>query len=87
MLPLRAHSIFDDFFGPKWMSLEDDIRPLFKNKWSRNLDNLMIDEDEEKNIKNGESIRTSSVYTKKNGEESKKTVTSKKTYKDGKAEE
>jgi len=68
MLPLRAHSIFDDFFGNKWMSLEDDIRPLFKNKLSRNLDNLMIDENEEKNIKNGESIRTSSVYTKKNGE-------------------
>lgn len=87
MLPLRAHSIFDDFFGNKWMSLEDDIRPLFKNKLSRNLDNLMIDENEEKNIKNGESIRTSSVYTKKNGEQSKKTVTSKKTYKDGKAEE
>jgi len=65
---LRAHSIFDDFFGNKWMSLEDDIRPLFKNKLSRNLDNLMIDENEEKNIKNGESIRTSSVYTKKNGE-------------------
>ena len=84
---MRAHSIFDDFFGPKWMSLEDDSRPLFKNKWSRNLDNLMIDEDEEKNIKNGESIRTSSVYTKKNGEESKKTEISKKTYKDGKAEE
>lgn len=87
MLPLRAHSIFDDFFGNKWMSLEDDIRPLFKNKLSRNLDNLMIDENEEKNIKNGESIRTSSVYTKKNGEQSKKTLTSKKTYKDGKAEE
>ena len=52
------------------MSLEDDSRPLFKNKWWRNLDNLMIDEDEEKKIKNGESIRTSSVYTKKNGEES-----------------
>ena len=84
---MRAHSIFDDFFGPKWMSLEDDSRPLFKNKWSRNLDNLMIDEDEEKNIKNGESIRTSSVYTKKNGEDSKKTVISKKTYKDGKADE
>jgi hypothetical protein len=86
MLPLRAHSIFDDFFGSKWMSLDDDIRPQFKNKLSRNLDNLMIDENEENNIKNGESIRTSSVYTKKNGEESKKTVTSKKTYKDGKAQ-
>lgn len=84
---MRAHSIFDYSFGPKWMSLEDDSRPLFKNKWSRNLDNLMIDEDEEKNIKNGESIRTSSVYTKKNGEDSKKTVISKKTYKDGKADE
>ncbi len=68
------------------MSLDDDIRPQFKNKLSRNLDNLMIDENEENNIKNGESIRTSSVYTKKNGEESKKTVTSKKTYKDGKAQ-
>lgn len=87
MLPLRAHSIFDDFFGRKWLSLEDeDFKPLLQNKWSRNLDNLMIDENEEKNIKNGESIRTSSVYTKKNGEESRKTVTSKKTFKDGKAQ-
>ena len=38
------------------------------------------------NIKEGESVRTSSVYTKKNGEESRKTVTSKKAYKDGKAQ-
>jgi len=45
MVPLRAHSIFDDFFGNKWLSLNDDefLRPLFHNKWSKNLDNLMVD--------------------------------------------
>jgi hypothetical protein len=32
-------------------------------------------------------IKTSSVYTKKNGQETAKTITSKKTFKDGKANE
>jgi hypothetical protein len=68
MVPIRAHSIFDDFFGNRWTSLEDDdFRPLFHNKWSKNLDNLMLDENEEKEIKEGETVKTSSVYTNKNG--------------------
>lgn len=42
--PLRAHNIFDDFFGSRWLSLEDeDFRPLFHNRWTRDLDRLMID--------------------------------------------
>lgn len=86
MVPVRAHNIFDDFFVNRWLSIEDDeVRPLFQNKWAKNLDNLMLDESEEKDIKEGQTIKTSSVYTNKNGEESKKTVTSKKTIKNGKA--
>lgn len=44
----------------------------------------MIDEDEE-NAKEGETIKTSSYWTNKNGQETGKTVTTKKTVKDGKA--
>lgn len=85
---MRAHNIFDDFFGNKWLSImDDDFRPLLENKWSKKLDNLMIDENEEKNIKEGEVFKTSSVYTNKNGQESRKTVSTKKTFKDGKENE
>ena len=83
MVPVRAHNIFDDFFGNRWMSLEDDFKPLFHNKWSKDLDKMMIDEKDE-NINDGQTIKTSSVWTNKNGEESGKTVTTKKTIKDGK---
>jgi hypothetical protein len=41
----------------------------------------MIDE---KDVKEGETVKTSSVYTNKNGQESKKVVTTKKVIKDGK---
>lgn len=85
MVPMRAHSIFDDFFGKRWLTMEDeDFRPLFQNRWTKNLDNLMIDEGDERNIKDGQTIKTSSVYTNKNGQESKKTVTTKKNFKGGK---
>jgi len=55
MVPLRAHSIFDDFFGPRWLSMrdDDDFRPFAQRKWIRDLDRLMLDEAEERNIKNG----------------------------------
>lgn len=44
MVPMRAHSIFDDFFGSKWLSIDDDgFRPLFHSRWSKKLDNLMLD--------------------------------------------
>jgi len=85
MVPVRAHSIFDDFFGSRLFSLDDDdFRPIFHNKWSRDLDKLMLDEADEKNLKEGQTIKSSSVWTNKNGKETKKTVTSKKTVKDGK---
>ena len=44
----------------------------------------MIDEKDEKDVKEGETVKTSSVYTNKNGQESKKVVTTKKVIKDGK---
>jgi len=86
MVPFRAHSIFDDFFGDRWLSLKDDdlFKPMFRNKWTKNLDKLMIDEDDEKDIKDRQTIKSSSVWTNKNGQESKKAVTIKKTIKNGK---
>lgn len=47
----------------------------------------MIDQGDEKNIKDGQLVKTSSVFTNKNGQESKKTVTTKKNFKGGKAQE
>lgn len=87
--PVRAHSIFDDFFGNRFFSLEpeDEIKPILHKKWSRELDNLMLDEGFEQNAKDGQTVKTSSVYTNKNGVESKKNVTTKKTIKNGKATE
>ena len=40
----------------------------------------------EKSVDNGETIKTSTVYTNNNGVESKKTVTTKKVVKDGRTE-
>lgn len=47
----------------------------------------MLDEDDEKEMKEGHTVKTSSVWTNKNGKESGKTVTTKKTVKDGKTKE
>lgn len=47
----------------------------------------MIDEEDQKNFNEGETIKTSSCWTNKNGQETGKTVTTKKTIKDGKAKE
>ena len=47
----------------------------------------MLDEADEKNVKEGETVKTSSVWTNKNGQESGKTVTTKKVIKDGKTNE
>lgn len=86
--PVRAYNIFDDFFGSRFPSiLDEDFRPFFHNRWSRDLDRLMIDEGEEKNIKDGQTIKTSSVWSNKNGKESGKTITTRTTYKNGKANE
>lgn len=43
----------------------------------------MINEEDEKLIKDGQTIKSSSVYTNKNGQESKKTVTTKRNFKGG----
>ena len=43
----------------------------------------MIDENDER-IKNGETIKTSSVWSNKDGQESRKTVTTKRSVNDGK---
>jgi len=86
MVPFRAHNIFDDFFGNRWISLKDDdiFKPMFQNKWIKNMDRMMIDEGDEKNIKDGQTIKTSSVWTNKNGQECKKLITTKKAIKNGK---
>lgn len=88
MVPMKAHDIFEDFFGNKLSVLDEDFRPMFHTKWVRDLDKMMLDEaDELKGIKEGQSMKTSSVYTIKDGKESGKKVTSKKTIKNGKMRE
>ncbi len=52
----------------------------------KDLDKMMIDE-KEPAVNEGQTIKTSSVYTNKNGQESGKTVTTKKTIKEGKTKE
>ena len=86
MVPVRAHSIFDDFFGNRWGSIEDDFKPMLHSKWSRDLDKMMLDEKDE-DLKEGQTVKTSSVWSNKNGQETGKTVTTKKVVKDGKAKE
>ena len=46
-----------------------------------------MDVEEFNDVKEGESVKTSSVYTNKNGIETKKNVTTKKTVKDGQVKE
>ena len=46
----------------------------------------MLDE-KDQDLKEGQTIKTSSVWNRKNGQESGKTVTTKKVVKDGKAKE
>jgi DnaJ-class molecular chaperone len=87
MVPVRAHSIFDDFFGDRLSLLDDNFRPHFHNRWTRDLDKLMLDEKEEDPAIEGETIKKSSVWSTKNGKETGKTVITKKTVKDGKAKE
>ena len=86
--PIRAHNIFDDYFGSRFPALvEDDFKPFFHNRWTKDLDRMLVVEGEEKNVKEGQTIKTTSVYTNKDGQETAKTITSKKTIKDGKTNE
>lgn len=85
--PLRAHSIFDDFFGSRFPSLiDDDFRPFFHSRWSRDLDRLMLDESEE-GIRDGQTIKTSTVWSNRDGKETQKSITTKRNYKGGRADE
>jgi hypothetical protein len=45
MVPIRAHNIFDEYFGDRWIGLQEDeeFRPIFLSRWRKDLDNLMID--------------------------------------------
>lgn len=86
MAPVKAHTIFEDFFGNRLFNFdkEDDFfRPIMQKKWSSDLDRMMIDEGNWSG-KDGEQVKTSSVYNYNNGVETKKSVTSKKKIKDGK---
>lgn len=47
----------------------------------------MMDVEDFGDVKEGESVKTSSVYTNKNGVESKKNITTRKVVKDGKVVE
>lgn len=86
--PMRAHNIFEDFWGNRfneWNEVDDFFRPALRSKWSRNLDRLMSDTANEdwSNVKDGESYKTSTYYTNKNGVESKKSVSTKTKFVDG----
>lgn len=73
----------DRFFD---MPKEDEFfRPLFSKKWERNLNKMMQDESFN-GIDNGETYKTSTVYSNNNGVESKKTVSTKRVIKNGVAE-
>lgn len=81
MEPVKAHNMFEDFFGDRFFQFpteEEFFKPMIKKKWSRNLDNLMEDEDSWRNIDQGETVKTNTVYQNNNGIESKKTVTTKR---------
>lgn len=64
---------------------EEFFKPIISKRWTKNLDSLMEDEDSWKNIDNGETVKTSTVYSNDNGLESRKTVITKRQIKDGEA--
>lgn len=52
--PLRAHTIFDDFFKTRLLNLDDDdFRPICHLKWNNDIDKIMLDEKDEKNLAEG----------------------------------
>lgn len=86
--PIKAHSIFDDFFSNRlWNTdISEEFRPIIHSKWSRDIDRLMLDENSEVPTE-GQTVKTSKVWSNTNGQQTEKTVTSKKQIKNGKAEE
>ena len=90
MVPSRAHNIFEDFFGNRFFDFEmpaeeEYLKPIISRRWTKNLDSLMEDEDSWRNIDNGETVKTSTVYSNDNGVESMKKVTTKREIKNGEA--
>ena len=86
MIPSKAHNIFEDFLGERFFNFpteEEFFKPILKKKWSRNLDSLMEDENSWREIDNGETVKTNTVYQNNNGVESKKTVTTKRKIENG----
>lgn len=86
MIPSKAHNIFEDFLGEKFFNFpteEEIFKPILKKKWSRNLDSLMEDDNSWREIDNGETVKTNTVYQNNNGVESKKTVTTKRKIENG----
>ena len=70
MPPSKAHNIFEDFFEDKFFNFpseEEFFKPIIKKKWSRNLDNMMDNDDSWRDIRNGETVKTNTVYENNNG--------------------
>ena len=91
MVPSRAHNIFEDFFGNRFFEIEmpteeEFFKPILNKRWTRNLDSMMEDENSWKDIENGETYKTETVYSNNNGVESKKSVTTKRKIDNGKAQ-
>lgn len=86
--PIRANNIFENFWGDRWNQIEeadDQFRPMLNKKWSKDLDRWMREgnNDDWSSVNQGESFKTESYYTNKNGIESKKSISTKTKYENG----
>lgn len=48
--PIRANNIFEDFWGNRfgeWDDVDDFFRPALRTRWSRNLDRMLNEGDED----------------------------------------
>jgi hypothetical protein len=61
-----------------------EIKSLLEPRWAKEMEMLMVNEQDDKLMKEGETVKTSSVWSNKNGHETAKTIKTKKTVKDGK---
>ena len=78
--------MFEDFFSDRFFNSpteQEFFKPILRKKWSRNLDNLIEDVDNWRNISYGEAVKTNTVYHNNNGVESKKTISTKKILENG----
>lgn len=53
---------------------DDFFKPILKKKWSRELDRMMDYDDGWRDINNGETVKTNTIFSNNNGVQSKKTV-------------